>query len=236
MIDKQTEVQQVKERYARRQKQEWAKSRYNPLNHDVYLSQQEKQRALISLLKQGGMASNVDNVSVLEIGCGYGNNLRELIQLGFNPNQIVGNELLEDRVQGARSNLPAATQVLWGDALDIDFPPESFDLVYQSTVFSSLLDLKFQDRLAERMWDLVKPGGAVLWYDMIFDNPSNPDVKGISLTRIKELFPQSKIIMRRITLAPPISRRIVKISPVLHSYFNAIPWLRTHVLCWIQKI
>ena len=38
-----------------------------------------------------------------------------------------------------------------------------------------------------------------------------------------------------VTLAPPIGRRLCKILPALYPVFNAIPLLRTHVLCWIQK-
>lgn len=43
------------------------------------------------------------------------------------------------------------------------------------------------------------------------------------------------MIVKRMTLAPPISRRICKIHPHLYHVFNMIPWLRTHVLIWIEK-
>ena len=111
----------------------------------------------------------------------------------------------------------------------------SFDIVYQSTVFSSILDLSVQNKLAAKIWSWVKPGGAVLWYDFTYDNPNNPDVKGVTLSRIRELFPEGIIHSKRVTLAPPISRRVCKIHPGLYTVFNALPLLRTHVLCWIQK-
>jgi hypothetical protein len=63
-----------------------------------------------------------------------------------------------------------------GDASTLTLPPQSARLVLQSTVFSSLLDDAFQQRLADAMWSWVAPGGGVLWYDFTVDNPRNPDV------------------------------------------------------------
>jgi len=43
-----------------------------------------------------------------------------------------------------------------GDAAEIDLAEGSFDIVYQSTVFTSILDNGFQQKLADRMWALDK--------------------------------------------------------------------------------
>ena len=122
-----------------------------------------------------------------------------------------------------------------GNAADLDLPPGAFDVVYQSTVFSSILDEGLQDRLASRMWQLVRPGGGVLWYDFVYDNPRNPDVRGITLARVRKLFPHSTPTVWRLTLAPPLARRVTRLSPVMYTLFNAVPFLRTHVLCWLPK-
>ena len=135
----------------------------------------------------------------------------------------------------ARGQLPATTVVHEGDAAALPFAEGSFDLVYQSTVFSSLLDDAFQQRLANAMWRWVRPGGGVLWYDFTYDNPRNPDVRGVPLARVRDLFPSGRIDARRVTLAPPISRRVCRLSPAAYGLFNALPFLRTHLLCWIAK-
>ena len=85
------------------------------------------------------------------------------------------------------------------------------------------------------MWRWLRPGGGVLWYDFTYDNPRNPDVRGIPVKRIQTFFPDGRIDVRRVTLAPPISRVVCKIHPSLYTLFNVTPLLRTHVLCWIQK-
>ena len=42
-------------------------------------------------------------------------------------------------------------------------------------------------------------------------------------------------MVQRITLAPPLARRVARFSPALYTLFNLMPFLRTHRLCWIAK-
>lgn len=224
------ETRAVAERYARRN----AGDRYHPLQPDVLCARQERQRALVALLRRHAPAP-VAQLDLLEIGCGAGDNLLELATLGFDPARLVGNELLPERVATARARLPAATALHAGDALALPFAPASFDVVLQSTVFSSLLDDAFQQRLADRLWAWVRPAGAVLWYDFGWDNPRNPDVRGVPLARVRQLFPTGRLQVRRVTLAPPLGRPAARLHPRLWGLLNSLPWLRTHHLIWIEK-
>lgn len=233
MTEHQTEPNEVIKRYAARAAS-IKDDRYSMLNPSVWQGFQERQRVLLQLLTQFS-TKPLAELRVLEVGCGSGGNLLELLRMGFSPANLVGNELLPERSAAARLNLPEATQVLPGDALQLPFECCSFDVVYQSTVFSSLLDANFQMQFANKIWSWVKPGGGVLWYDFTYDNPNNQDVKGVSLARIRQLFPEGVIHSRRVTLAPPISRRVCKLHPALYTVLNTMPLLRTHVLCWIQK-
>jgi len=227
-----SETDAVRARYERR-KIDVSIDRYSLLNPDVWHSMQERQRAMLRLFAKLGL-SNFADTKLLEVGCGAGGNLLELLRLGFQPENLIGIELLDDRVAQANKVLPAS-MVRAGDATGADIPLASQDVVFQSTVFSSLLDHTFQEVLANKMWNWVKPSGGVLWYDFIYNNPNNPDVRGVPVKRIRALFPQAVITVKRVTLAPPIARRVCRVHPGLYSIFNAIPLLRTHVLCWIQK-
>jgi hypothetical protein len=158
-----------------------------------------------------------------------------VLRLGFAPQHLTGIELLPERFAQAQQVLPAAITLLEGDATVAAIAPASQDFVLQSTVFSSLLDDAFQQRLAEVMWSWLKPGGAVLWYDFTVDNPRNPDVRGVPLARVRGLFPQGHVEHRRVTLAPPLARAVCRVHPALYGVFNALPLLRTHVLAWIAK-
>lgn len=228
------EPRAVAERYARRAAGGVSADLYSPLRPEVMLARQQRQRAMLDLFARHA-CQPLDQLRALEVGCGNGSNLLELASLGFDAGRLVGNELLPERAAAARGQLPAATEVHEGDALALPFAEASFDLVYQSTVFSSLLDDAFQQRLADAMWCWVRPGGAVLWYDFTYNNPRNPDVRGVPLARVRALFPSARIDARRVTLAPPISRRAARIHPRLCQALSALPWLRTHLLCWIGK-
>jgi|GEM_PF-2719222 len=153
-----SETDRVRERYQRRM---ILTDLYNPLNPSVYMAKQERERALIRLITEAGLTP-VNNKRVLEVGCGSGSNILQLIELGFNPELIVANELLEERVQIARKRLPPDVQIIQGDASELKLAPNFFDIVLQSTVFTSLLDVSFQQKLANKIWELTKPGGAEL--------------------------------------------------------------------------
>lgn len=221
----------VAERYARR----GADDRYNLLRPDIWLIVQERQRALLRLFAALGW-SDLSTKRLVEVGCGSGGNLLECLRMGFVPEHLTGIELLPARHAQARHVLPSALTLHLGDAAQIDLPAAAHDAVFASTVFSSLLDPAFQHRLADAMWRWVRPGGGVLWYDFTVDNPRNPDVRGVPLGRVRELFPDGRLSSRRITLAPPIARQVTRLHPALYGICNALPLLRTHRLAWIEKL
>ena len=226
------EIDEIARRYERRKLQTYG--RYGRLNRDVLALSHERQRALVSLLAQQGIR-DLASTEILEIGCGTGANLVELMFLGARPEHLVGNELLPDRLETARNRLPTAVRLIPGNAAELDMEAGSFDIVYQSVVFSSVLEDTLQLKLADAMWRWTRPGGGVLWYDFTVDNPSNPDVRGVPLRRVRQLFPSGRIRWRRVTLAPPLARRVVRIHPSLYALCNAVPLLRTHILCFIEK-
>lgn len=228
------EIDRIRAEYDRRAAASELNDRYSPLNPSVYLAVQERQRQIIRLLTRHSKIP-LSQLHALEVGCGMGGNLRELIQLGCRPENLIGNDLMPDRIALARELLPQGVRLLQGDALQLDLPPASFDIVMQSTVFSSILDDAVQSRLADGMWSLLKPGGGILWYDFTFNNPGNKQVRGVPLARIRQLFPHGTIDARRVTLAPPINRRVTRLHPALYGLFNLFPFLRTHVVCWIGK-
>ncbi len=224
------EPQAVAERYARRGRTD----RYSMLQPDVWQSVQERQRVMLNLFRKLGFG-DLSALRVFEVGCGAGGNLLELLRLGFAPQHLRGVELLPERYQQARAILPDAVMLNLGDAGQLELAFQSQDIVFVSTVFSSLLDDAFSLRLAQAMWSWVKPGGGVLWYDFTVDNPRNPDVRGLPLKQLRELFPRGQVHSHRVTLAPPLARAVTRIHPSLYTLFNALPLLRTHVLAWVAK-
>jgi len=220
-----SELDRIAQRYARRD----TGDRYSLLRPEVWQMWQERQRALLKLLaRRPGVPAEW---RATEVGCGAGGNLLDLLRLGLLPPHLTGIELLPERLAVARTALPEGVRLLAGDAAAADVAPASQDLVLQSTVFSSILDDALQQRVADAMWRWLKPGGAIVWYDFTIDNPRNPDVRGVPLARVRELFPQGRFTACRVTLAPPLARAF----PAAYGVFNLVPLLRTHRLVLIEK-
>jgi SAM-dependent methyltransferase len=222
---------QMAQRYARREARQGLYSWQRP---EVLHMVHERQRALVQLLLAQGL-TDWAALRVVEVGCGAGGNLLELLRLGFAPQHLSGIELLADRAAQAREVLPQAVAVVHGDAAQQPLPPGSVDVVLQSTVLSSVLADESQQALADAAWRWLRPGGGVLWYDLRVNNPRNPDVRGIGARRLRQLFPDARIQACRVTLAPPLARAACRLHPGLYPWLNAWPWLRTHTLAWIGK-
>lgn len=209
-------------------------SLYSPFRYEVLVSQQEKLKKLVELLAKIGVC-DLKNKKILEIGCGSGNNLLELIWLGAEPSLMFANDLVEERCDVAKVRLPNSVNFFYGDASVLNLDPGSFDVIYQSMVFSSILDAEQRKQLANKMWYLLKPGGIVIWYDFMYNNPMNPNVLRVTARDIQKYFPGAKIQVKKVTLAPLISRRFTQKGHLMINLLNLFSFLRTHLLATIQK-
>jgi SAM-dependent methyltransferase len=228
--DRSDELEEIRARYQRR-----AQSDANPyafINADVLLRQLELEWAMITMLKGAGL-TDFARLRLLEVGAGNGNNLLRFIRWGFRPENLVANELLPERVAAARKILPVSVEIVAGDARALE-RDAAFDIVLQSTVLSSILDDEFQAELAQTMWRHVAPGGALLSYDFAVNNPRNPDVRGVPVQRLRKLFPAGHFEVRRVSLAPPLARRVAT-TRVSYALLSALPFLRTHRLALIRR-
>lgn len=228
------EARAVAERYARRDAQADAR-RYGLFDAAALQAQQERLRAMVALWRAHGWG-DLAGRDLIEVGCGAGGNLLDLLRLGAEPGRLAGIELQAERAAAARRLLPSALRVIEGDATRAELAPASQDAVLAFTVFSSLLDDTVQQRLAATIWAWVRPGGGVLFYDFAVDNPGNADVRGVSVARVRALFPQARCTVRRLTLAPPLARAAARLHAGLPAWTNAVlPVLRTHRMAWLVK-
>ena len=195
---------------------------------------QALERTLLAELRRAGLLP-LEGKRLLEIGCGAGDWLRMFIRWGFRPEDLAGLDLLPARVEAARARCPAAVDLRQGDAAALPYPDASFDLVLQSTVFTSILDDGVRRRVAAEMLRVLRPGGRVIWYDFRVNNPRNPDVRRVGAAEIRALFPGCEIRLRSVTLAPPLLRRLAGVSWLLCHVLSWIPLLRTHYLGLLRK-
>jgi len=187
---------------------------------------------------QGLAAANLfplDGRSVLDVGCGEGNWLLEFSQWGAAARDLHGVDLDQQRLNKARLKLPAA-DLHCGSAGQLPWPAASFDLVSQFTVFTSVLQPQLRNSMAQEMLRVLKPAGAILWYDLRRNNPRNPNVRGIGAGEIRSLFPGCSVRLQSVTLAPPLARVVVPCSWMAALMLEKLPFLRTHYVGIIRKM
>lgn len=193
----------------------------------------QRERELLETLTRVGF-SDLSDKKILDVGCGTGGLLRDFIKYGAIPENLYGIDLLKDRITMARYISPNI-HFKCGDATNQPYESEFFDIVTQSTVFTSILDEKMRKNIAKEMLRVLKPEGMILWYDYHMNNPGNLDVGGVKKQEIYKLFPDCVIHLKRITLAPPIARLIAPHSYLLCYLLELVKFLNTHYLGVIKK-
>jgi len=204
---------------------------YSPFNVANLFIIQQRQRAVLKQLRRHGFFP-LENRRVLELGCGAGGILLEFLNFGASASTLHGTELLLDRVQIARarvSNLPLTC----ADGQDLPYARDSFDLSMQFTVFSSILDDTIRARLAGEMLRVTRPGGMILWYDFWL-NPVNRQTMGMRPAEVRRLFPDCNLEFHKVTLAPPLARRLVPFSWGIALFLETLRLFNSHYLVLIS--
>jgi ubiquinone/menaquinone biosynthesis C-methylase UbiE len=237
-------VDRIRHEYERRSRS-IPEGYYSFENSAVLFSYVQRGRAVVQLLKECNMFPLAEK-KILDVGCGTGSWLADFEMWGSSRENLAGIEL--DRERGIRAKIRFAAMkddtegisskgadIRIGDASQLPWSDAFFDIVIQSTVFTSILLDRMKEAIALEICRVLKPGGIVLWYDFFYDNPWNPNVKGVRAGEIRHLFPGCSLRLRRITLAPPIARRIVPVSWIAAEVLEKLVFLNTHYLGILRK-
>jgi ubiquinone/menaquinone biosynthesis C-methylase UbiE len=229
------ELGRIINEYHRRSNTPSLVQRYQQEHADIRLNEKGLQRALRKTFVRHGLAS-LSGKRILDVGCGNGGWLRRLIEsYGAESERCTGIDLMEERIAAARSSLPL---VKWhiGSAHALPLASSTYDLMLSFTVFSSILDDALCAAIAQEMWRVLAPGGFILWYDYTYNNPSNRAVRAMPRSRVRAFFPEGTIgDVQRITLAPPLARRIAPHAYWLAAALERGKALNTHLLMTIEK-
>jgi SAM-dependent methyltransferase len=230
--DKQAEQDRIKEVYRR-----WhggaALSRYAWYRPEILQQVAARFRSFASLLPDT-VGADLSEVRVLDVGCGTGGFLRQLIDWGADPARLVGTELQQDRLDIAQRATAGAVSWRLGtlDTMGL----RGFDLVSAQTVFSSILDPELRRDLADQMWRALRPGGWCLVFDFRYDNPRNPNVRKVTRAELQAWWPGERTHYRTLMLAPPIHRLLARAPWMASDLLAAVaPPLRSHFMYMVRK-
>lgn len=185
------------------------------------------------LLRRAGISS-FSGLRVLEVGCGRGSTMRQLLEYGATPDLLVGIDLIEEHVAETR-RLGPHMKTVCASASQLPLADSSFDCVVQFMLFSSILSDELRRRVAAEITRVLVPGGIFLWYDTRYDNPANPDIRGVSKKQIRQLFPSFMIRSRRVILATPLARALARFGPAVYHTFAQTRLFSTHTMCLMRK-
>lgn len=226
------DLARLRTEYARRAQRQVMADRYSLFNPTQLFTIQQRQRAMLNCLRRNGFYP-LSGQRILDVGCGEGGVLLESLSFGALATQLYGADLLFERLQAARrtlANMPLAC----ADGQNLPYASQSFDLVLQFTVFSSILDDEVKINLAREILRVNRPDGIILWYDFWL-NPTNPQTRGIRPGEIRRLFPGCSFEFHKITLAPPIARLIVPMQWGLGLFLESLKLFNTHYLVAIRR-
>lgn len=222
-----TETERIQAEYDRRDR-EIAHDLYAPWQPGEILMVSERERVAASMLKRLDKFPKAGD-RCLELGYGRLGWLGRLVSWGMRETDLHGIELDPARAEIARAALPGADLQV-GDARLLPWKENYFHFVIVSTLFSSILDTEFRDRVANEIDRVLVSGGVVLWYDAAVNNPRNAHLSGIPRVGIESLFPEYHCHLKSVTLAPPIARRAANLSWTVATMLSGVPFLRTHFL------
>lgn len=157
--------------------------------------------------------------------------------MGFEPENIYGIDILENRVQEAIKRYPNA-HFQHGDASRMPFEDEEFDLVCESTMFVQIIDDNLARKIAAEMIRVTKRGSYLMLADWRYNKPGHPEYKALSKKRMTKLFDVGTRCQLLGTckgsLIPPVgrflSKRIPSIYFLLQAVFPALVGQVTYVL------
>jgi ubiquinone/menaquinone biosynthesis C-methylase UbiE len=194
---------------------------------------QSRERALLELLRRQ-LLLPLTGRKVLDLGCGSGMVLQDMVRYGARPRDLWGIDLAPSRIKAAQERLPAA-QIEAGDGQNLLYDDDTFDLVLAFTLFSSVIDDAARRRIAAEIERVTRPGGVLLIYDF-WINPLNRRTRPLRRSHVGKLFPGRYVEFASVTLAPPITRMLVKWPGgwVASSSLEMIPFLKSHFLAAVR--
>ncbi len=126
-----------------------------------YKRMRDNKAGLNEVLEQPCMLSLLPEVKgalILDLGCGAGELCRRLAAL--DARQVTGVDISANMIELARKDIPEGVTYLNQAMEDVEFSPETFDLVVSSLAFHYIEDLQ---ALFQKIYRWLKPSGILLF-------------------------------------------------------------------------
>jgi len=191
-----------------------------------------KWTVIAGLLKSA--AIDLSRARVLDLGAGEGGDCARFGDLGVQGDRLLALDILEERARRARRN-HSWFRFLVGDAARLPFRDFWFDIVYQSTMLSSVLEADRRARIFAEVRRVLGRGGVFLSYDTRYPSPRNRNTRPLRPREFIQAFRGWPITLRSLTPLPQLVRLVAPFSLPACRALEAIPPLRSHILALVRK-
>jgi ubiquinone/menaquinone biosynthesis C-methylase UbiE len=224
--------------YYRKYFQEKPLDRNSLLNPEVLLQSIAHEASIVQAFRS--IAQDYSPLNIFYPGCGSGGVSYLFPRIGFSPSSIHGVDIMADRIELAKVNYPHFN-FSFGDASRLDIADNSFDIVFESTMFLQIVDEELAKNIASEMVRITKPSGHIILADWRYGKPGDERFHAVNRQRIKNLFDvgRSTTITNQYlgALVPPVGRFLSKYLP--WAYFpvqSLFPFLVGQVTTVLQKV
>jgi SAM-dependent methyltransferase len=171
---------------------------------------------------------------ILDLGVGGGSDCGAWMEEGVRPQALIALDLNRLAVRAARARY-AWLRALTGDATRLPFGDGAFDLVYQSTMITSVLDPALRAAILREVGRVVRRGGLFISYDMRYPNPWNRNTRPLLRRELRRAFGGWTMHVSSVTGIPQVVRALSGVSLRLCRWFEAVPVFRSHLLVLLRK-
>ena len=227
------EVDRLHQVYAGYGEDPSAQRRWSESNQGNQAMRAERATRVRGMLRAAGRPP-LGEQHVLELGCGSGQVLIDLVGPSTIPGTVIGLDLSEDRLRSAGRSLPLLPFVC-AEGSALPFRTGYFDVVLAFTVFSSVLDDQLARHMADEIGRVLRPGGALLWYDLRWPNPWNRHTRAWRRRAVDDLFSGFTVVVEPITVLPPLARRLGSATERVYPRLGRVRALTSHYLGVIAK-
>jgi SAM-dependent methyltransferase len=228
--DEERAVRKIREIYAHREPA--GTDAWSPLHHDLQMW--HRSRLMIEASRCLRLIPGpLEDLRVLDVGCGTGRSSRLLVDLGVNPQNLLAIDFRESAIAYAAKTNPAIRfQYIAGFS---EWPQERFDLVVQCVAFSSLPGSEIRRQAASLIERSIGDDGYVFWWDLMhaIDFADGQELNP------KSLFPRLQPIReRRVSLRPDLCdslRSLRGMGKWISSALGPLGHRPTHLVALMQS-
>ncbi len=195
---------------------------------------QELERAVLAALKRT-RHTDLDQLKMLDIGCGAGHWEREFVMWGAEPKNIFGIDLMRERVELARNVCAPGVRIDCGSALNLPHADHSIDVILLFGIFCLIQEDNVWEGIARDAMRVLKNDGVILWCDYRFKAPGERQLRTFNKRDIQRFFPGMLVDGHPIHPLPPLLRKIGPIAPFICNVIAMLPFIRTHYFATIRK-